>query len=195
MFAQTEWLPLQSLRGQVTALKTTAESTALDKVVCHDGYITPAIDGLHYIGATFQKEGPGDADVRDEDDAENIEKLNRWLPQLKLSASQIAGNRAGYRATTPDKLPMIGPAPDYEAFRENYAGLRTGKQVTTVAPPVIGGLYISTGFGAHGLSGAPLAGDIVAAMISEEPLPIPQDLLAHVMPERFIFRGLKRKTI
>ena len=194
-FAQAEWLPLQSLRGQMTALKTTMESRSLDRVVCHDGYITPEVGGLHYIGATFQKENPGDAATRPADDAENLEKLNRWLPQLKLSAAQVAGSRAGYRATTPDKLPMIGPAPDYESFRENFAGLRSGKKVTTDAPPHIEGLYIAAGFGAHGLSSAPLAGDIIAAMISNEPLPVPLDLLEHLLPERFIFRGLRRKAI
>ena len=194
-FAQTEWLPLQSLRGQVTYLRPTLESQKLDKIICHDGYITPATGGLHYIGATFQKENPGVSETRAEDDAENLEKLNRCLPHLKLSAAEIAGSRAGYRATTPDKLPMIGPAPDYEAFRENFGALRTGKKMTTEDPSYISGLYFTTGFGAHGLSGAPLAGDIIAAMISGEPLPVPQSLMEHLLPERFIFRGLKRKII
>ncbi|MEZ0224372.1 MAG: bifunctional tRNA (5-methylaminomethyl-2-thiouridine)(34)-methyltransferase MnmD/FAD-dependent 5-carboxymethylaminomethyl-2-thiouridine(34) oxidoreductase MnmC [Alphaproteobacteria bacterium] len=194
-FAQTGWLPLQSLRGQVTYLRPTAESKKLDNIICHDGYITPVTGGLHYIGATFQKENPGSGETRAEDDAENLEKLNRRLPQLKLSAAQIAGSRAGYRATTPDKLPMIGPAPDYEAFRENFAPMRTGKKTITDDPAYIDGLYISTGFGAHGLSGAPLAGEIIAAMISGEPLPVPQNLMEHLLPERFIFRGLKRKKI
>jgi tRNA 5-methylaminomethyl-2-thiouridine biosynthesis bifunctional protein len=194
-FPQTEWLPLQSLRGQITYMKAVPESKNLDKVICHDGYITPVIDGLHYVGATFQKEEPGGYDTRAEDDAENLEKLNRYLPQLKLSAERVAGSRAGYRATTPDKLPLIGPAPDYEAFRKNFAPLRQGNRITTEAPAYIDGLYVSTGFGAHGLSGAPLAGEIIAAMISEEPLPVPRSLLEHLLPERFIFRGLRRKTI
>lgn len=194
-FLQTEWLPLQSLRGQVTYLKPTVESRKLDKIVCHDGYITPAVDGLHYIGATFQKENPGAVETRAEDDAENLEKLNRHLPQLSLSAAQVAGSRAGYRATTPDKLPTVGPAPDYDAFRKNFAPLREGKKAATEAPAYIEGLYISAGFGAHGLSGAPLAGEMIAAMVSGEPLPVPHSLAEHLLPERFIFRGLKRKKI
>lgn len=194
-FVQTQWLPLQSLRGQMTLLKPTAESAPLDKVICHDGYITPLANGLHSIGATFQKESPGDRQTRPEDDAENLEKLNRWLPQLKLSAAHIAGSRAGYRATTPDKLPLIGPLPDYEACRENFAGLRSGEKIITDAPPRLEGLYVTTGFGAHGLTSAPLAGDILAALISDEPLPVPAELMDHLLPERFIFRGLRRKTI
>jgi tRNA 5-methylaminomethyl-2-thiouridine biosynthesis bifunctional protein len=194
-FSQTEWLPLQSLRGQITYLRPTTESRGLGKVICHDGYITPAIDGVHYIGATFQKEDPGTGETRAEDDADNLEKLNRYLPQFKLTSSQVTGSRAGYRATTPDKLPLIGSAPDYAAFRENFAPLRAGKKTSTGTPAYIDGLYITAGFGAHGLSGAPLAGDIIAAMIAGEPLPVPRSLMEHLLPERFIFRGLKRREI
>ncbi len=194
-FSQTEWLPLQSLRGQITGIRASAESAPLHQVICHDGYITPATDGLHCIGATFQKESPAGAETRTADDVENLEKLNRWLPELKLNAATIAYSRAGYRAATPDKLPLIGPLPDYDAFRGNFASLREGKKITTSEPPRLPGLYAATGFGAHGLSGAPMAGEIVAAMISGEPLPVAQDLLAHLLPERFIFRGLKKKTI
>lgn len=194
-FAQTEWLPLQFLRGQVTMLRPTQESKNLAHIICHEGYITPAPGGLHCIGATFQKEEAGDFDAREEDDAENLEKLNRHLPQLGFTKEHIAGSRAGYRATTPDKLPVVGAAPDYETFRDVFAEMRTGKTVTTDAAPVIEGLYVSTGFGAHGMTGAPLAGEIVAAQVSGAPLPVPSSLMEYLAPERFIFRGLKRKQI
>lgn len=194
-FAQTEWLPLQSVRGQVTLLRSTPASESLDHVVCHAGYITPAVDGLHCIGATFTKEEPGEARPRAEDDLANLEKLNRRLPQFGFDESSIAGGRAGFRATTPDRMPVVGPAPDYEDCRRAFEGLRTGKAVTAPEPPPLPGLYLATGLGSHGITGAALAGEIVAAMISGAPLPVPLSLMERLLPGRFIFRGLRRRQI
>lgn len=193
-FEETKWLPLQSLRGQVTLLKPTAESQKIETVLCHDGYITPLKDGLHCIGATFQKEDAGIAETRPQDDAENLAQLKAALPQFGFTPEHIAGSRAGYRATTPDKLPLIGPCPGYAAAIETFGALRGGGTVDNDMP-VIPGLYISTGFGAHGMTGAPLAGEIIAALATGDPLPVPQSLLAHLLPGRFILRDLKRGKI
>lgn len=180
IFPETAWLPLQSLRGQISMVADTAISRRLKTVVCHDGFITPSINGLHCVGATFQKESPENPILRDEDHAENLARLRRNIPILDLST--VAGGRAGYRATTPDRLPLIGSCPDYESFlrKENQS---------------IEGLYITAGFGAHGLSGAPLAGEIIASFIVGDPLPVPQSLMRHLLPERFILRDLKRGKI
>ncbi|MBI1215270.1 MAG: bifunctional tRNA (5-methylaminomethyl-2-thiouridine)(34)-methyltransferase MnmD/FAD-dependent 5-carboxymethylaminomethyl-2-thiouridine(34) oxidoreductase MnmC [Alphaproteobacteria bacterium] len=188
---QLSWLPLQPLRGQMTLLKATEESKKLQTVICHDGYIAPAVDGLHSMGATFQKEDFSPApETRGEDDLENLEKLNAALPQFGFTAKDVAGHRAGYRATTPDKLPLIGPAPDYEAFCKAHAG---GKETPTDGPLYHEGLYVATGFGAHGTTGAVLAGEILAALITADPLPVPEGLMRHLLPERFILRALKRR--
>ncbi len=192
-FAQTEWLPLQSLRGQITMLKPTAASAPLDKVICHEGYITPLQDGLHCIGATFQKEEAATPDTRAADDHENLESLNESLPQFGFNETHIAGSRSGYRATTPDKLPMAGACADYAAYIAANPQVRSGAAASQT--PRLKELYISTGFGAHGMTGAPLAGEIIAAEISGDPLPVPGDLAERLLPERFILRAMKRKEI
>lgn len=194
-FAQTGWLPLQSLRGQITVVKETAQSGKLAHVICHDGYITPAVDGLHCIGATFQKEPVGDTAVRSADDAENIKKLQQNLPQLGITENDIRSSRAGYRMTTPDKLPMVGRVPDRQKFIDAFAGLRKGSIADDIEKPYIDGLYIAAGFGAHGMTTAPLAGEIIAADICDTPLPCPLDLAENLKPERFILRDLKRGKI
>lgn len=184
-------LPLQSLRGQVTLLKQTAPSATLEHVVCHDGYITPAQNGLHCTGATFQKEAFGKTEARPEDDAENLAKLQQNLPALGFATGDIAGHRASFRAATPDRLPMAGACPDAARITAAYhAGTTRGPALPP--PAYIGGLYIATGFGAHGMTGAPLAAELIAALINDEPLPVPKDLRQHLAPERFIFRALKR---
>lgn len=192
---QTNWLPLQSLRGQVTQIKTTAPSEKITQLICHEGHITPAIDGVHSIGATFQREFNDDFTPRPEDDLANLQTLQKYLPDLCMTADHIIKGRAGFRANTPDKLPLIGPAPDYTAFCDAFAPLRRGVMPDGIEKPYFKGLYLCTGFGAHGMTGAPLAGEIIAAMIDNAPLPVPASLAKHVLPERFILRDLKRQKI
>ncbi len=192
-FSQTSWLPLQSLRGQITMLKPTNASASLDKVICHEGYITPLQAGEHCIGATFQKEDATVPDTRPADDLENLASLNAHLPKFGFDATHIAGSRSGYRATTPDKLPMAGACADYAAYVAANPQVRGGAGVNET--PRLHGLYMSTGFGAHGMTGAPLAGEIIAAEISGDPLPVPAGLAERLLPERFILRALKRKEI
>lgn len=181
-FKETAWLPLQSLRGQITFLTPTPQSEKLAHVYCHDGFITPVVNGLHYIGATFQREEPAAPQLRPADHHENLQKLNRYMPELGLSETHIAGGRAGYRTTTPDKLPMIGLCPDHAAFI-------TGKK------KYFENIYLATGFGAHGLTAAPFAGEMIAAMIAGDPLPLSAELMDYLAPERFILRDLKRGKI
>ncbi len=193
LLPKARFLNLQNLRGQVTSLKVTAQSVALSSVQCHDGYIMPAIDGLHMIGATFQKDRE-DTTIDAADNVENLLKLNAALPELGFTETDIAGARAGVRLTTPDKLPLIGPLPDAEKTIATWASLRQGQNpdASAIYHPHI---YICAGFGAHGLTDAPLAGDILAALIAGDPLPVPLSLFHHLQPERFLRRDLKRKKI
>lgn len=192
--AQTAWIPLRPLRGQVSVIKATPASRALKYAVCADKYIAPAIDGLHAIGATFSKTDMS-LEPQRADDIDNVEKLSAALPHLGLNEKDVVFGRAGLRATTPDRLPLVGPCPPYEEFCHAHAGLRADGRQTFENPPYIDGLYISAGFGAHGISGAPLAGEIIAALISGDPLPVSHDMMQHLLPERFILRALKRRAI
>lgn len=187
-FPQTSWLPLVPVRGQVTYLKATPASAALDKVVCYDGAISPQIDGFHYAGATFSREPWSLPAPRPEDDEENLANLVRVLPQFGFTRENIVGARAGFRTSLPDHLPAVGPCPDIEDFRKRFTtrGFK-GRHIE--------GLYIATGFGGQGLSGAPLTGEIIANQITGAPLPVPQELLPYLAPERFIIRDLKRGKI
>lgn len=174
-YAACQDLPLRPLRGQITALAATAASQSLREVLCHDGYLTPAVDGLHYAGATFQKEAPPAAHdhrgtPRDEDNIAVLKKTAATLPQLGFAPADIRFGRAAWRATTPDKLPMLGAVPESK------------------------NLYVACGFGAHGLTAAPLGGEIVAALICGDPLPVPLDLMAHLEPGRFEKRKKQAKS-
>ena len=194
-FKETSWLPLQSLRGQISGVKENSVSKEVKKVICHKGHITPSVDGIHYIGSTFQKEMPVfPPEIRESDNEENLSKLNEHLLSLKFSREDIVDGLAGYRTATPDRLPVIGACPDYAPYIESFGGLRDGKK-EKAERKFVDRVYLSTGLGSHGFTGAPLAGEIIASQISGDPLPIPASLIDPLSPERFILRDLKRRKI
>ena len=178
----------------MTFLKENAQSKNITQVICHDGSISPAINGLHYAGATFHREEPATPSLRDEDHAENLQKLGKYLPQLGFTAADIAGGRTGYRTSMPDHLPVIGRCPDYPLFTQTFPSHHPGRG-KKVEGKFHERIYLTTGFGGQGLSGAPLAGEIIASLIAGDPLPVPESLMPYIAPERFILRDLKRGKI
>ena len=148
-------LPLRYVRGQLSAAAAEPAGT-LRAIVCREGYVTPAIDGQHIVGATFQRD---DADLapRDEDDETNRWRLARLLPGWE--SRQLRAARVSVRAATPDRLPLVGE----------------------LAP----GLFASLGHGSRGLTCAPLCGELLASLVCDEPLPLPRDLARRLDPLRF----------
>ena len=191
---ETAWLPLVSVRGQMTYLRENAQSKNITQVICHDGAISPAINGLHYAGATFHREEPAAPRLRDEDHVENLRKLGQYLPELGFSPADIAGGRVGYRTSMPDHLPVVGQCPDYPLFTQTFPTHHPGRG-KKVEGKFHERIYLSTGFGGQGLSGSLLAGEIIACQIAGEPLPVPESLMPYIAPERFILRDLKRGKI
>ena len=73
------WLPLKTIRGQVSYCRPTAASAAWQQAQCHGGYLTPPLDGVHCVGATFDLHHLDPA-PRDSDDAANLAQLRHHLP-------------------------------------------------------------------------------------------------------------------
>ncbi len=200
---QTAWLSdyLRPVRGQISYFddSTLRECYGDAKIRCvlsHKGYLTPARAGIHVFGATFDRDDD-QTDLRETDHAYNRQQLGRVLPELadRLEQTKLDG-RAALRTTTPDHLPMIGPAPDYIAYLNAYHNIDKGKKAARyIDAPYYKDVYICTGFGARGLIAAPLAAEILASEICDMPLPLEKSLMDAVHPARFIVRGLKRRQI
>jgi tRNA 5-methylaminomethyl-2-thiouridine biosynthesis bifunctional protein len=180
-------------------LSASERSSRLHCVVSHDGYIIPAIDGRHVIGATFDHiedavpapDQPADAT----DDARNLAQLEARFPGL-LEPDRILSGRASLRAMTTDHLPLVGPVPVVERFTEDFAGLRQGRLERTFADAVCHpGLWVLAGLGARGLVTAPLAAEFLAAQISGGVWPIAAEIAAGLHPARFLARDLKRAKV
>jgi tRNA 5-methylaminomethyl-2-thiouridine biosynthesis bifunctional protein len=193
-FEQTAGLPLRPVRGQVSHLPATANSERMGAALSYEGYLTPALRGVHCLGATF---GPGDPEpaVREQEHRENLAELAEWLPGLASGyrAEELEG-RVSFRCASPDRLPQLGPVPDLAAYSRDYGDLRYGRHWKEYPPAAYHeGLYLCAGHGARGLSSAPLAGEALAAMIAGEPLPVEDDLVRALHPARYRVRELKRQ--
>ncbi|EKE83843.1 bifunctional tRNA (5-methylaminomethyl-2-thiouridine)(34)-methyltransferase MnmD/FAD-dependent 5-carboxymethylaminomethyl-2-thiouridine(34) oxidoreductase MnmC [Idiomarina xiamenensis] len=155
-------LPLRPVRGQVTLVRASSEATSgladNAKVICHKGYLTPAWQGVHCVGASFVR-GDTDVSIRASEDQQNIDSLREQLPDI--AALEVVSSRAAVRCSTPDHLPIVG--------------------ALTAAP----GLFTLLGLGSHGLTAAPLCAELVAAALCGEPAPLLPQLSERLAPQRF----------
>lgn len=196
VLADIDWLPLQSIRGQVTHLDAKTLQP-LHTVVCHEGYIAPAMQGLHCVGASFNLQDT-DTTLRSGDQQQNLIKLNRALPALgtpSLHETPLQG-RVGFRCASPDYLPMVGPAPDRAAFLNTFQWMRkNGRRITADEGGYQPGLYINTAHGSRGLTSTPLSAELLASQICGEPAPLETQLIRALSPARFLVRDLIRNRI
>jgi tRNA 5-methylaminomethyl-2-thiouridine biosynthesis bifunctional protein len=197
-FTQSAGLPLKRIRGQITRLPATAASRALNTVVCAEGYVAPARQDEHTLGASFDFNSDN-LTLNSADHASNLQLLDEISPELcgalnaaALDPEHLQG-RAAFRCTSPDYLPIVGPLADTTAFAEAYAVLsKDARQVPDTPCPWLDGLYINSGHGSRGLITAPLSGEMIAAWLNNEPLPVPADVAQACHPNRFALRALIR---
>jgi tRNA 5-methylaminomethyl-2-thiouridine biosynthesis bifunctional protein len=187
-------LPLTPLRGQLTLLPAQAVEPAPRCVVCAEGYVAPPHDGQLCCGASFIR-GAGDLVPTAGEHRGNLERLREILPGVEPSRFDCAAlaGRVGYRASTPDRLPVAGPVPDAAACRERFAALRSNaRQVIDRTGAYRAGLFVSAGHGSRGMTSAPLCAEAIAATLAGEPSPLPQRLQRALSPARFLIRDLAR---
>lgn len=197
-FEPAAGLPLKRIRGQITRLPQTARSQDLRTVVCAEGYVAPARLGEHTLGASFDFKND-DLTPTAAEHAGNLVMLEELSADLvdRLEADTLAPEnlegRAAFRCTSPDYLPIVGPLADGQAFARTYAVLaKDARQVPDSPCPWLDGLYINSGHGSRGLITAPLAGELIAAWLDNEPLPLPRSVAEACHPNRFALRTLIR---
>ena len=194
-FPASSGLPLKRIRGQITQLVQTEHSAALNTVVCAEGYVAPGRMGEHTLGASFDFDND-DLTTTPAGHQGNLDLMDEISPQLsslfgeQLDPAQLQG-WAAFRCTSPDYLPIVGPLSDPEAFASTYAVLRKdARQVPDTPCPWLHGLYVNSGHGSRGLITAPLSGEMLAAWINNEPLPVPRTIAEACHPNRFALRAL-----
>ena len=182
-------LPLYPVRGQVSHVPTTAGLSQLKTVLCYDGYLTPAHNGAHCIGASYGRNQTSQT-FNAEEQAQNRARLQACLPaqawpaEVDVSGAQA---RVGVRCASRDHLPVAGPIARLAALPDHDVNAPADQQS---ALPLYPGLYVLGALGSRGLCSAPLCGELVASEICGEPLPLSSDLLEALHPARYWVRRL-----
>ncbi|MES2262854.1 MAG: FAD-dependent 5-carboxymethylaminomethyl-2-thiouridine(34) oxidoreductase MnmC [Pseudomonadota bacterium] len=172
-------LPLYTMRGQVTHLEA-AEFPALPLVVCREAYMTPPVRGIVSVGATYDSDT--ELALRASSQQENLSRARDILPGSIAHEPPLAG-RVGLRCMAPDRLPLVGALPDYGS------DLRVERLRDM---PRHQGLYGLLGYASRGLIWAPLAAELLAAQLENEPLPLETGLAAALDPARFMLKARRR---
>lgn len=158
-FEETSWLPMQSVRGQITQVKETAESQKLKCNLNYGGYCAPSLNGVHTIGATFQRWLDHD-DILPEDDIDNIEKLAAAVPSMAKGMGPVS-SRASLRCASKDHFPIVGQLEESS------------------------NIYISAAHGSHGIISSLAAAHLLADMILDRPRSQSRYTINALSPQRF----------
>lgn len=147
-------LELKPVKGQVTYIKELFPNKAN---VCFGGYLSPAQNGQHCLGASFHR-GENNQDVSGQDDIDNIANLKSVLGyEGKI---EPIDNWVGVRCNSTDRYPIIGQ------YKDN--------------------IYTSIAHGSHGIISSLLAAHILAYKLGSGIQPIGQNILNQISPYRFL---------
>lgn len=173
--AAPDTLPLNPLRGQIawglmSGHEAAGQALPPFPVNGHGSLVArvPVPEGAAWFtGATFERANPV-PEILAQDHQANLARLRTLLPEAAraLAPAFAAGTArawAGVRCTVPDRVPAVGPL-DAEALP---------------------GLSVCTAMGARGLTLAVLCGELTAAWLHGEPLPVEQSLARGLMAQRW----------
>jgi tRNA 5-methylaminomethyl-2-thiouridine biosynthesis bifunctional protein len=182
-------LEIQPVRGQLTYVRATGPF--IKRPLCYDGYAIPLGDSQYCIGASYDRHST-EASLRGTDHESNLRSLQQAVKEFDYDA--ITGGRVAFRASSRDHLPLVGAVPDIDYYVQHYSDLHHGRPMGRYPlAEYQPGLYLNIGHGSRGLTSCPLTAEIIACMINQDPLPIPEDMRQALHPARFIVRSFRRR--
>lgn len=188
-FEQTQHLPIMPVLGQTSQASASASSKKLHTVIGHKGYLTPAINGQHIFGATFER-NIDRAILTPQADASNQQQLKQYLPDFDESLGVIKSSHAAIRMTTPDRFPYAGGVINQTHYQHDYADIHMGKHWKQY--PIgryLKGLFVLAGLGSRGLTTAGYCASLIADTINGKPS---NDKIANALHAgRFTIKQLK----
>jgi tRNA 5-methylaminomethyl-2-thiouridine biosynthesis bifunctional protein len=157
-------LPIHTVRGQITLVRANERSAGIKTNIGYGGYISAPVNGLHAVGATFQK-WMTETQARDEDDASNLKKLEEHI--AGLGPFEIVGHRAALRTASQDRFPVIGD---------------------------MDGRYVSTAHGSHGIASTLAGAHAIADMLRGGIRSLGKSTLNKLAPQRFEERERRKNA-
>ena len=148
---------LRPVRGQVTEIISKGPLQSLRCNLAHGGYIARGRENRVFLGATFQR-GVNHAKATANDDFYNFYQLKKAIPDFS-GKPHITKHRASVRLTTADHMPFCGK--------------------------IDHGLYVSSGWGSHGILGTLLGAEMICDMMLGHVVCVPKNVCAALDPARF----------
>lgn len=192
----SSWLPLEPIRGQTIAVKASPLSSPLKTLLCFGGYLVPARDNIHLMGAHYRHHDP-EEHIKEADSSDILKAGALWMPAIPFSLSDIREARVCFRTSTVDRLPYIGGLPDFASMEREAAEFQPGTNLLVKVPNrLYEGLYVHAGHGSRGLLSCPMGGEIIARLICKEPLgelaPVSQACCPGRLPHRLLKASRER---
>jgi glycine oxidase len=161
-------VPVRPVRGQLLRLRDPAGPGLLSRVIRFEGgYVVPRADGRYVLGATVEERG---FDV--EPDVGGVYELLREAHEVVPGISELKIEElcVGLRPGMPDNAPAIGPG----------------------SPE---GLTMATGHHRNGILLAPLTAQLVAKLLTGEPMDAAElELLSACDPSRFAGAAVESRS-
>lgn len=184
--------PVESVRGQLVCLNENEDSYFIKKTQNASVHITPAINGKHYLGATYARNNSS-LEIDDSENTSLLQSLDMIYPGV-FTEADICHTWVGFRAVSKDRVPIVGAIPDALFFQQAYADLHHGSSKKNYLPAShLDGLFISAAHGSRGFTSCFLCAEIIATQITGEPSPVNKKILDHLNPSRFIVNDFKRR--
>ena len=200
-FSVCQSAALTTVRGQVNYFNQNATSQAIKTIICGTHYCSPAVDGMHSIGATY---APNDVNphLNAIDTRSNLQALRHISPDIYASIlDKNLNGRVAWRSQTLDYLPLAGQLIDEENLRANPPRYNANPADL----PWLKGLYVNAGHGSKGMITAPLCGELIARLAIKESNEIKSNdllenffensLISRLNPSRFLLRELGLKQL
>ncbi len=179
-----------SVRGQLSLVKASEVSLPLRTIVCSDGYLSPAKQGVHTLGASFSSDQS--LAIDEYDHQANLNKLNSYSPALHDSLkNSVVGGRVSFRCTSADYFPLLGELLDHATIQASPP--RPNADPSSL--PWTNGLYVNLAHGSRGFTSAPYCGEILASLMCQESPAINPAMLSLINPNRFLLRKLGLKKL
>ena len=164
-----EKFQLPSLKLQVTSgqLSFLPNNTNLNKLNCslqYGGYLTPMIDGIQVLGASFDLSGT--MQLTEQSHRHNLSLLPKELQNHLPESLELKG-RVSRRLASQDRGPLVGDWLDT--------------------------IHLFSALGSRGLTNAPLLGLVLARKIATRPSGLNREILRIIDPNRFSIRTTRTR--
>ena len=186
---KSSFLKLNKVRGQVSYLGENSISKNLNTILYFQKYFTPALNGIHTLGSTYNEFST--KNVCKEDNIEMLKKLEEFFP-FGFNLNLFKSSQVGFRCQSQDRTPIVGYFPDETFYTKHYKKFHYQKNTDFIPPRYLDNLYLSIGLGSRGVIYSFLNAVLIQSLIFNEPLPIDYSLYEALHPARFLMRNIKR---